>query len=498
MISQDDMQTREDSRPPHASAAIAFTFPPTFTLPLILAAGLMLRLWCARGDLWLDEIWSYRLAAQAQSMLDVMFALPYDNNHVLNTLWLKLVGTHVPSPVTRLPAILYGTLSILAAWGIGRRDSKSGGVIFALIFAFDFAFLDFESEARGYAGLILAFLAGFYGVENILSEKNTDANLTLFGLSICFGALSHLTMIEPAGIFWLYFALSIWQRDGLNPVAIRKIAHVSGAALLGLAPVVLGLAVTLAPGILHVGRITPFSLEGFMDGLSLMGGAALGFPDDARRTVAAPVFLLVIAGLVTGLLCYIPRRRRLFYILTILVLPAIHIALHIRNLQLARFHLTTALALAVLGAEATSVAWARSRLSRNIALAAILGFLICQTAAIAQFSVALRGNYKSAAVLMSQDGPSTFIVIPELVQGETAAVVRWYSPIPQLLTTSQTPDCSRPPDWTLENIPANQAYSISQIITVKTGTCGWTYRFAQAFPSFGLSGYTWLLYSIRK
>ena len=63
---------------------------------LVLSAGL--RLLAARGDLWLDELWSLSFARQMTSPLDVWTAIHHDNNHPLNTLYLfvvvHLAGAH--------------------------------------------------------------------------------------------------------------------------------------------------------------------------------------------------------------------------------------------------------------------------------------------------------------------------------------------------------------------------------------------------------------------
>ena len=68
----------------------------------------------ARGDLWLDEIWSIDFARAASTPLDI-FAIHHDNNHVLNTLYLYVVRSQSATYAFRLFAILCGIGSVIAA-----------------------------------------------------------------------------------------------------------------------------------------------------------------------------------------------------------------------------------------------------------------------------------------------------------------------------------------------------------------------------------------------
>src|SRR5580658_3326658 len=49
-------------------------------------AGLPLRLFCARGDLWLDEIWSLQSLEHISHSGEIFYAISQDNNHFLNSL----------------------------------------------------------------------------------------------------------------------------------------------------------------------------------------------------------------------------------------------------------------------------------------------------------------------------------------------------------------------------------------------------------------------------
>ena len=53
---------------------------------VIVAAAGVVRLIGARGDLWLDEIWTLLLIAPVRSMGEILLDIGHDNNHHLNSI----------------------------------------------------------------------------------------------------------------------------------------------------------------------------------------------------------------------------------------------------------------------------------------------------------------------------------------------------------------------------------------------------------------------------
>ena len=82
---------------------------------LLVSAGL--RLLAARGDLWLDELWSLSFARQMTSPLDVWTAIHHHNNHPLNTLYLfvvvHLAGAHASPMFFRLLSLVSGAAMLV-------------------------------------------------------------------------------------------------------------------------------------------------------------------------------------------------------------------------------------------------------------------------------------------------------------------------------------------------------------------------------------------------
>ena len=468
-------------------------------IALLTLAGALLRIAAARGDLWLDEIWSFRLIGQVQTASDIVFALPYDNNHILNSLWLKLVGADAPALLARLSAIVFGTLCIPAAARLGARVGPRATLAFAAIFAFDFAFVEYGSEARGYSGLILAVLIAFNALENMLDGISPRWNQAVFALAIAFGTFSHLTMLEPTGVLCLTALVRLWRSGGWRLATLDRALPILVAAAAGTAPALVSLAISLAPGVVHTGLATPFSADVFLEGLGRMIGATIGLPDGPFDPKATALMLLVAGIGALALLRLVPSRRRDFYVLAIFGLPVFHAALHLPNQQGARFHLTAAIALALLAAEGGARAWAYGRAARATVLAAGLGFVICQYESLSAFLTLQRGHFAEASALMREHGAATFMVLPPVAFGETAAVIRWYVAKQdggaRLEPTTDAGACPASADWLLSVHHPNEPVEASGgSTTAGSGTCRARFDHAKTFRAYGLSGFTWVLF----
>ena len=168
----------------------------TITALAVLVVALGLRV-AAAGDFWLDEIWSWMAVRDhAHSVADVFFAVDHDNNHILNSLWIYLLGLDVDWRWYRLPAVLAGGLSVLVA----RRLLATAGVAaqwaVSLLFVPSFLLVNYASEARGYGVLMLCALASLWLLE-AYQRALVDAHparvrvaLWSFWLVAMFGTLS--------------------------------------------------------------------------------------------------------------------------------------------------------------------------------------------------------------------------------------------------------------------------------------------------------------------
>ncbi len=166
--------------------------------PLAVAFGVLLgatlMVFAASGDLWLDEIWSLGFAELATSPIELVTRYQHDNNHLLNTLFLYLLG-HQENVVTyRLLAILsgVGTLVLLACAGArwGARESLAvvymAGTSYPLVL--------YSSEARGYAPAMFFSVLSLVTLQAIWRSPRLW-KLLVFWAAAVLGLLSHLTFV---------------------------------------------------------------------------------------------------------------------------------------------------------------------------------------------------------------------------------------------------------------------------------------------------------------
>jgi hypothetical protein len=163
--------------------------------PCFLAAVALI-LAAARGSLWFDEVWSMQLAEQCRGPLDVL-ARHFDNNHVLNTLYLWALGPKLVSDYPyRLLSVACGiaTLGVLA-WIASRRAAIDG--LFALVLAGScYPLVLYWSEARGYAPAMLCAVLAFAILRSTWTRLGPGRVLA-FWITLALGVLAHVTFVIP-------------------------------------------------------------------------------------------------------------------------------------------------------------------------------------------------------------------------------------------------------------------------------------------------------------
>ena len=74
---------------------------------------------CARGELWFDEVLSLQWAKNASTPWQLLTDYRHDNNHLLNSLWLWLVGIKAPELVLRALAVASGAATLVLIYLLG-------------------------------------------------------------------------------------------------------------------------------------------------------------------------------------------------------------------------------------------------------------------------------------------------------------------------------------------------------------------------------------------
>ena len=168
--------------------------------------GAWLRWPALHGDLWMDEIWSFRIAHSEASPLGLLTHQTWANNHLLNTLWLRGLDEAASELWFRLPAFLCGLLAIplaawvLIQWGAGPAAAFLGATLVAL----SFFQIQFSTEARGYAG---AFVCALLALGLRFSNRASAGWLRVAG----FGVVQLLGMLWHPSYALFLASLAIAQ-----------------------------------------------------------------------------------------------------------------------------------------------------------------------------------------------------------------------------------------------------------------------------------------------
>lgn len=132
----------------------------------ITLVALVLRLVNLGSSLWLDEITPIEMYRDA-SAVQVLMSYSSSNNHLLNTLLVKLATRFLGERewVVRLPAMIFGVATVPAVYWVSRLMlSRRASLAVAALLATSYHHVFFSQNARGYSAYLLFSLlaTGFY------------------------------------------------------------------------------------------------------------------------------------------------------------------------------------------------------------------------------------------------------------------------------------------------------------------------------------------------
>ncbi|MGN6277526.1 MAG: hypothetical protein ACTHM8_02235 [Sphingomonas sp.] len=437
--------------------------------------GFVLRLLAARGGLWLDEAWSATFAQEAATPIGVIWRVNHDNNHILNTLWLQLVGANAPPLLQRGLSIATGTLAIPLAAAFCARRSAAGGLIAALAFAISPILVTYGSEARGYAPMIAAALAMLVLVDRWLDD---DAPAPWIGLALMslLGTLSQALMIAPLVAMTAWAGITLWRRRGFN-AAFLAVLRALGPALAAAAAVLLVmlLAARASPHGFAIGSYQPFSRGEWIDGVA---GAARWTLGTASLDAWPAVF-----GLAGAALLLVLRRhdhRAVLYALLILACPIAYALCRFGNVGIPRYHLPAAAALLLLAADVLGTGR-----QRWLALIPVALFVIGSAKLDATIIANRRADPALAIAAIQRLAPrGTLLMLPDQ---RLAPVVEWAARATHYPLRIAGTSCGPAPFLLLDSDHPTALSPIQRLC------CG-TYRLVASRRAEGLSGTEWWLY----
>lgn len=184
---------------------VALGFAYLLSCTLIITAG--------RGDLWFDEIWSLAIAKEAKTPVELLTRFHHDDNHLLNSVFLKFMGDQKAPIVYRLLAMLSGMGSIAVIGYLARTWGNWATLFSVLLAGTSYPLVLYFSEARGYAPAIFFALLSYSALLESLRQFRLSS-LLLFWIANILGILAHLTFVTVSKSFLVFNLAREIRADG--------------------------------------------------------------------------------------------------------------------------------------------------------------------------------------------------------------------------------------------------------------------------------------------
>lgn len=243
---------------------------------------------CACGDLWFDEIWSFEWSQASTSPWDLLTRIHHDNNHVLNSLWLKLMGGHTSPLIYRSLSLGCGVASLLLIRRLSHSINRDTGWISLLLTACSFPLILYFSEARGYAPAIACGLAC---TTVLMGTPATPSwgRAAIFWFVCAAGILAHATFLT------ILLTLGLWKLVSTLCCRPKKTADLAGLPRWFLAPALFSIAFYLIFIIkMEIGGGPKYPT---LEVLGQYSGYALGLPVNPSWSLASIAFFLLTVAI---------------------------------------------------------------------------------------------------------------------------------------------------------------------------------------------------------
>jgi hypothetical protein len=319
---------------------------PTSAAALLVLLGITIRILCSTGELWFDELWTVSMTRSLESAYRA-FTIPHDNRHPLTSFWVQYVPTTFPYWAFRLESLILSSVSGVTLLVVVRNSLQPfPNLLWLLFYSTSYLFVLYDSEARGYAGMIASVMGLYYLKERIFFSASVSGVLHFITLG-ALGILSHalfITFLIPY-VAWGWYA-TIWSNArwwATKWMTMSALLLVLGVAVplyakmeIGGAPVVPYIQVIGSALLLSIGgdAISAFNVENavwqLLFGITFLALLALELilwiKDDRDQAifvllailspllavaVAQPYFILPRYFLVPILFCYLLFARSL-------------------------------------------------------------------------------------------------------------------------------------------------------------------------------------------
>jgi hypothetical protein len=461
----------------------------TVVLCACVVLGGVLRIAGARGDLWLDEVYSILAVRDLGSALLIFTDLAQDNNHHLNSLWIHWFGDPEHRISYRLFSLLTGTAAIaLAPLATGQRGLWKLGAT-GLLFAVSFPLVTYSSEARGYAPMLFFALASLALMRRAFPDGAPRASAAS-GVAAVLAFLSHSAFVH------FYLAMALWSlwRVAHSGVPMRR-----GAAIL--------LRLHLLPSVFFV-CFYAFSLRdmyvaggpqrSLFEILAEVAALSIGVPH--MGSLAAPAIVVVIVLAAVGL---VATRRSgsdlwVFHLGAMLIVPGALLLLRPPEVLFARYFLVATVSFLLLLGALLGEAIERGAIRRAAAAIVLLAVCAGNGVEIARFLEAGRGHYLEALDAMAEATKGPVIRVGSDQAFRNGSLIFFYEPYLASgkrfeYVDTQAWKASRPPEWYLRRDRSLHPKPDPNLVFFGRDV----YELVDSHPYYGLSGWHWQVYRYK-
>jgi len=191
---------------------------PILILLMLITAAVGLRVYQLNAGLWLDEILTYVNYARLP-VGEIITSYDSENQHFLYSLLAKLTFQIFKESnwALRLPAVIFGILSIPSVYFLGREVSNRREALLAAgLLTFSYHHVWFSQNARGYSGLLFWSILSSW-LLLVAIRKNTLSSWVLYAITASLGVYTHLTMgFMILGQFFVYLYRILITRSEIN------------------------------------------------------------------------------------------------------------------------------------------------------------------------------------------------------------------------------------------------------------------------------------------
>lgn len=455
---------------------------------IALATGLIVA--AARGDLWLDEIWSIMIANSADSFPDIFSRFQHDNNHVLNTLYFFWIGNQKVLYVYRLLSIASGIGSLLLAGIIARKWGKTEPLFSLLLIGTSYPLILYFSEARGYAPAIFCALLCF----GVLKEGPPRINaykVVIFWVASILGILSHATFVIVIAALLCWFVVQeMNQHADLKTKGLR-------VGLYFLIPIAFFVCFYVFY-IRHI-QIGGGPIYSKWDVVCRAASLVLGLPEGPFWGPLALTSAVVITAAGTVMLFREKSPDWVFYPVVLFFAPMLLVVItQPTYLYFRYFIVSIPFFYLLLGYLVSRGYRSENKRLRWSLVAIVVIFVMAQAQRTIPLLLLGRGNYMAAVQYIISSSEKDVIGIGSDHDFRNKVLLAFYTellPEPNRLYYIDQPDWKKAgPDWIVTHHQDTFFRPPKQLAIREVGN----YKLVKEFRFAGISGWHWFLYRFEK